>query len=341
MKYADLPHAVAARIRIRRRPSGRDASNKLCVAPLHCLRAQLFAVSNPKASAPPLILPRWNTARQFHLTVVPKAGGIPHPIETVNQLLPGDTITYRPLAIDSVQKKKVRIALLLVPSDGSKITVFDAKPGDESATWTVPFRAELASIVWGPEGLDKSKVNDSVVKDGELIAQLADYAAKSAETQALDRSAHAQRSRCSILNKADAASRIPPLVPGRVIDRTQPTRCAARHSSPRRESIACGVNFWRRSWQRTGNGNRDLPPRADFLLAGVPDWRQSWQRAREPARRYFPTPSSFRRLRTAQCGCIVRGCESCFRFDEFMRQPRARARAHRACCLPLGRAALS
>jgi hypothetical protein len=149
------------------------------------LACSTLSLSTLNASAPPLICPGGTPLGRFELTVVPKAGGIPHPIESVNQLLPGDTITYRPLEIDSFQKKKVRMALLLVPSDGSKIKVFDPKPGNEPATWTVPFRTELASLVWGPKGLDKSKVNDLVVKDGELIAQLADYAEKSAETQAL------------------------------------------------------------------------------------------------------------------------------------------------------------
>ena len=49
----------------------------------------------------------------------------------------------------------------------------------------MPFRTQLASLVWGPEGLDKAKVTSLVTKDNELIGQLADYAAKTEETQAL------------------------------------------------------------------------------------------------------------------------------------------------------------
>src|SRR3569833_1138155 len=116
-----------------------------------------LSLSMLNASAPPLMCPGGTPLGRLDLTVAPKTGGLPHPIETVNQLLPGDTITYRPLEIDSFQKKKVRMALLLVPSDGSKIKVFDPAPGDESSTWTVPFRTEFASLVWGPKGLDKSK----------------------------------------------------------------------------------------------------------------------------------------------------------------------------------------
>jgi hypothetical protein len=65
----------------------------------------------------------------------------------VNQLFTGDTISYRPVEIDGLEKKKARIALLLVPSDGSKIVVFDAKPADEPASWMLPFRTQLVSLV--------------------------------------------------------------------------------------------------------------------------------------------------------------------------------------------------
>src|SRR6185312_13736890 len=161
---------------------------------------------------------------RFDLTVVPRAGGIPHPLEAVNQLLPGDTITWHPLEIDSFQKKRVRIALLLVPTEGSKITVFDPKPASEPATWTVPFRTQLASVVWGPKGLDKSKVNELVVKDGELIAQLADYAAKSAETQALiDALARKQQVLDTGQSLDAAVAGFASQFPAARLDRTQPT----------------------------------------------------------------------------------------------------------------------
>src|SRR6185312_13546703 len=194
---------------------------RLAAALLAC---STLAVSISKASVPPLMCPGGTPLGRFDLTVTPKAGGIPHAIETVNRLLPGDTITYRPLEIDSFQKKKVRMALLLVPSDGSKIKVFDPKPGNEAFTWTVPFRTELASLVWGPKGLDKSKVNDLVVKDGELIAQLADYAAKSAETQALiDALSRKQQVLDTGQSVSAAVAGFASQFPAARLDRTQPT----------------------------------------------------------------------------------------------------------------------
>src|SRR6185437_9932896 len=188
------------------------------------LACSTLVVSAIQASPPPLMCPGGTPLGRFALTVVPKAGGIPHPIEAVNQLLPGDTITYRPQEIDSFQKKKVRMALLLVPSDGSKIKVFDPKPGNEAATWTVPFRTELASLVWGPKGLDKSKVNDLVLKDGELIAQLADYAAKTAETQSLIEALTHKQQVLDTGQSVDAAvAGFASQFPAARLDRTQPT----------------------------------------------------------------------------------------------------------------------
>ena len=102
---------------------------------------------------------------RFEMTVVPPAGGAPRDIQTVNRLLPGDRISYRPVEIDTLEKKKVRMALLLVPSDGSRILVFDPKAASEPASWTVPFRTQLVSLVWGPEGLDKAKVANLVDKN--------------------------------------------------------------------------------------------------------------------------------------------------------------------------------
>ncbi len=133
----------------------------------------------------PLMCPGGAPLGRFVLDVAPPSSGAPLAMGTVNQLEAGDTISYRPLDIMAPAKKKVRIALLLVPSDGSKILVFDPKAAAQPASWTVPFRTQLVSLVWGPEGLNKAKVASLVSKNNELIGQLADYATKSEETQAL------------------------------------------------------------------------------------------------------------------------------------------------------------
>lgn len=134
---------------------------------------------------PPMKCPSGTALGRFDLVVTPPGGGEKRPLQAMNRLLEGYRIYYRPEQIDAIEKKKVRISLLLVPSDGSKVLVFDPKPANESADWTVPFETQIAGLVWGPVGLDKAKVTNLVKKNDELISQLADYAEKSEETQAL------------------------------------------------------------------------------------------------------------------------------------------------------------
>jgi hypothetical protein len=141
----------------------------------------------------------------------------------VNRLLSGDKISYRPVSIDGVDKKKVRIALLLVPSEGSKILVFDPRPADEPTSWTVPFRARLASLVWGPEGLNKAKVTNLVAKNDELIGELADYAQKTEQAQTIIQAIEQQqRAQDTSLNVDAAITGFASRFPGSRIDPTQP-----------------------------------------------------------------------------------------------------------------------
>jgi hypothetical protein len=149
------------------------------------MRLAIFALLiTPLYALSPLSCPAGSPLGRFNLTASsgPNAA---HPLESVNRLLPGYKISYRPEHLDAIDKKKARIALLLVPSEGPKVALTDPKPADEPADWTVPFRTQIVGIVWGPAGLDKSKVTHLITKDEELISQLADYAAKVQETQTL------------------------------------------------------------------------------------------------------------------------------------------------------------
>ena len=175
------------------------------------------------AAEPPLICPGGAALGRIELTVVPPAGGVARNIQSVNRILPGDRISYRPVKIESFEKKKARVALLLVPADESKIVVFDPQPSDKAASWTVPFRTQLASLVWGPEGLDKAKVTNLVTKDNELIGQLADYAAKTAETQALIQAITQQQALDTGQSVDAAVAGFAGKFSSAKLDRTQPT----------------------------------------------------------------------------------------------------------------------
>jgi hypothetical protein len=178
----------------------------------------------PVSAMEPLICPGGEALGRFDLTVVPPNGGVPRALQSVNRLLPGDRILYHPVSIDGVDKKKVRVALLLVPSEGSKIAVFDPKPATEIMSWTVPFRARLASLVWGPEGLNKAKVTDLVAKNDELIGELADYAKKTSEAQTIIAAIEQQQQAHDTGLDVDAAvSGFASRFPGARIDPTQST----------------------------------------------------------------------------------------------------------------------
>lgn len=182
----------------------------LCSIPLHA------------APQPPLICPGGVPLGWIELTVAPPVGGAAREIQAVNRILEGDRISYRPVHIQAIEKTKARIALLLVPSDGSRILVFDPQPADKAASWTVPFRAQLATLVWGPEGLDKAKVTSLVARDNDLIAQLADYAAKTEETQALIQAITQQQALDTGQNVDAAVAGFAGKFSSTKIDRTQP-----------------------------------------------------------------------------------------------------------------------
>lgn len=147
----------------------------------------LLLLRSPGAFAelPPMKCSAGMPLGRFDLEATPPDGGAPRPLQAVNRLPPGYRISYRPQEVDGLEKNKTRVSLVLAPSDGSKIVVFDPKPADKSADWTVPSRTQIAALVWGPGGLDKAKVTNLVKKNSELIGQLADYARKTEEAQSL------------------------------------------------------------------------------------------------------------------------------------------------------------
>ena len=143
-----------------------------------CLAAPLLA-------APPLTCPAGAPLGSFQLTVTPPGGGVPRQLQTVNELLPGYKVWYAPVKLNTPDKKKARLSLILVPSDHGKVKIFDPQPASEPINWTVTIRTQIAAVVYGPQGLDKGKVDRLVAKNDELIGQLADYAQKTEQMQAL------------------------------------------------------------------------------------------------------------------------------------------------------------
>jgi hypothetical protein len=113
----------------------------------------------------------------------------PLPLNRINQLEEGDRIEYRPV-LRANEKRRGEIALVLVratPAADTKenFAVLESKDADKPTQWTVPFTSSLAVYVYGPSGLSTRKIKGFLEKDQELITQLADYAEKTAQTEAV------------------------------------------------------------------------------------------------------------------------------------------------------------
>jgi hypothetical protein len=79
--------------------------------------------------------------------------------------------------------------VVLIPANqaeaGEKVRVLDPKPADKPQQWKTPMRVSVVAYVYGPTGLNAKKIKDFLSRDDDLVAQLADYAEKTAQTEAL------------------------------------------------------------------------------------------------------------------------------------------------------------
>lgn len=141
------------------------------------------------ASIPPLVCPAGAPIGIVDLRVAsPLAGGEALPLRTINRLGEGDTLLYRPVR-RSTEERKGDVTLVLVPANqaatGQKLLILDPKPANAPQQWNVPWRVSVAAFVYGPSGLNTKKVRAFLSRDDTLVAALADYAEKTAQTEAL------------------------------------------------------------------------------------------------------------------------------------------------------------
>jgi hypothetical protein len=154
---------------------------------LACAAAILPACAEP-ASIPPLVCPAGGPIGAVDLRVFSPRGAQPLPLRTINRLEEGDTILYRPLLRPSEQRKG-EVAIVLVPADpaavGEKLRILAPLRAGKPQQWKVPWRVAVVAFVYGPSGLNERKVKTFLSRDDTLVAQLADYAEKTAQTEAL------------------------------------------------------------------------------------------------------------------------------------------------------------
>lgn len=111
-------------------------------------------------------------------------GETPRPVREVNRILPGYKVLYQPASTEKKDDKS-KIALLFSRRETEDLELLEARRADQKAEWTIPARINVLGIVYGPQGLDSKKVNSLLQKDKQLVAQLADYAEQTAQTEAL------------------------------------------------------------------------------------------------------------------------------------------------------------
>ncbi len=150
------------------------------------------STKNPAAAAPeaPPIAscPAGGPLGAVELRVISPENTNPLPFQTINHLSENDTLTYQPV-LRGREKRPGEIALVMVPlkhdPDKPMVIVTDPRSAEKPQQWKIPETISLAAFVYGPEGLSKRKVRNFLSQDNVLIAQLADYADKTAQTEAL------------------------------------------------------------------------------------------------------------------------------------------------------------
>ena len=155
-----------------------------------CLLAfYLAAAGLSAATLPPLVCPAGAPIGNVDLRVA--SGGNANyalPLRTINRLEEGNTLLYRPI-LRSGENRKGEVALVLVPANkvaaGEGLIVLDPKPANKPQQWKVPLRVAVVAYIYGPTGLNTRKVKSFLARDEDLVAQLADYAEKTAQTEAL------------------------------------------------------------------------------------------------------------------------------------------------------------
>lgn len=117
----------------------------------------------------------------------PKTGDEALPLDKIINLSEGDTVLYSPV-MRSREERHGEVALVMVPlkrDAANAIQITDPRPADKPQEWKIDRTMSIVAYVYGPEGLSKKKVRGFLTQDDLLIAQLADYAEKTAQTEAL------------------------------------------------------------------------------------------------------------------------------------------------------------
>src|SRR3954468_16074993 len=167
----------------------------LLLLPLICLPAQKKnqkgeesrpnpAAASPQSSAS-ASCPAGGPLGAMELQVV-SGTNQPLPFLNIVHLTEGDLVKYTPLDRGR-EKRSGDVSLVLVPAritGKEELIITDAREAAKPQEWKIPQTIALAVFVYGPQGLSKKKVRNFLSQDESLVAQLAEYADKTAKTKA-------------------------------------------------------------------------------------------------------------------------------------------------------------
>lgn len=143
---------------------------------------------SPEPALPALSCPAGAPLGTIELRVKSPGNTDTLPLQDINRLAEGDTVIYAPV-LRGVEKRQGEVALVLVPAkrnaDSDTLIVTDLARADRPHEWAITQTVSLAAFVYGPQGLSKKKVKGFLSQDDQLVAQLADYAEKTSQTEAL------------------------------------------------------------------------------------------------------------------------------------------------------------
>ena len=158
------------------------------------------AFSLAASASPPLVCASGGAVGTIDLEVVSPSRNATHPLpfRTIARLEEGDTIRYRPV-LRPHEVRKGEVTLVLVPANKKavgrdKVLIFAPRAAAHVQEWSVPWRTSLVAFVYGPSGLNEKKVATFLDRDDDFVGELADYADKTAKSEALIAALSAQDS---------------------------------------------------------------------------------------------------------------------------------------------------
>jgi hypothetical protein len=153
----------------------------------------------------PLTCPAGAPIGAVNVTVQPPKDQEALQFQSINHLSEGDTVLYSPV-LRHDEKRSGEVVLVLVPAkrkpEDDLLIVTDPKDANKPQQWKIPQTISVAAFVYGPQGLSRKKVQGFLSQDDQLVAQLADYAEKTSQTEALLQALSDSNSSAASMNAA-------------------------------------------------------------------------------------------------------------------------------------------